>query len=668
MPIKDSIIDLRQMRRSIKLREETDPEAVANILEQILKEAVHVQSSGSRSFQKRALQEMKQVQKDLVHNKIGAVNDSAKYVGLYGHVIDALESFSGESDKNRKIFDDNLGSLRDTIPSSDTLIAALMTANPLLGYGVKMMKGMATSSNERRKARREESNRRLELLQKEASWLEEQLKQTEEQAAVTEIQEDNAKQEKRRYSRRESQIALLKQIRDEIKVLQGNMGHVGSDPSLATNGEDPMDLLVREMNDLEDALNAANKVEEESTDKIIHAESEAEELDDRQAKLERMREDSADQGNIFDDPPPGPVNEQENNNNNIMLGLLQGPMKILKGAIFGLISFFSGIVGSIAGLGLMGALLAPLKGLFSLVFGLAKIGLKVAKFGGFLAIVGSVFDLIEGFLNPEPIANKDNVTLGERIRAVRANVVAGLVKSVDQLTDMFDFSKDWIDSEGIEKTIYQHLDKVEGAIVDTYMGFVNFYVDSFKGIRNILTSENDPFTKVTEIIDFFGEKIKSLISAVERIPVIGKFFSESEEEESNVIEDKQTGLMDAVKKVPYVGKFFSDDEEGDDLNPDGKGVQSEPSWRKRNEARLLGEESTKVGSGELSYIEAPARTDPIMQAINRVEKEQAERENSSIVNQIIAPNNTRVNNVSNTYTDGGNTSNNDFTWRDLLVN
>jgi len=53
--LKRTLMDVRKMRRDVKMRKETDPEVVSQTLETILKEAVALSSTDDGAMSKAAL-------------------------------------------------------------------------------------------------------------------------------------------------------------------------------------------------------------------------------------------------------------------------------------------------------------------------------------------------------------------------------------------------------------------------------------------------------------------------------------------------------------------------------------------------------------------------------------------------------------------------------------
>ena len=99
MSFKDILLEVRSMRRSAQLRNETDPNKVANILEDLVKEAVHLQSGGDKNFQKKSMAELKQIRRDLLAGQINAGDKTAKLSVVYSSVIDSLTKVEADNSK-----------------------------------------------------------------------------------------------------------------------------------------------------------------------------------------------------------------------------------------------------------------------------------------------------------------------------------------------------------------------------------------------------------------------------------------------------------------------------------------------------------------------------------------------------------------------------------------
>lgn len=177
MALSNAILDVRNMKRSLTLRQEPDQAKIVEVLEQILKDAVVSQASGSRTFQKKAYEEMVQIRKDLLARQINAGASQEAMVGIYSHMIDQMNRMQSENAHSSKAFDQAIGELGRSIPSVDTFISALMTANPLLGYGVKVIRDISRSSKAYSDARKREAKEKMEQLKAQESFIEKQLKE-----------------------------------------------------------------------------------------------------------------------------------------------------------------------------------------------------------------------------------------------------------------------------------------------------------------------------------------------------------------------------------------------------------------------------------------------------------------------------------------------------------
>lgn len=177
MALQNAIMDVRNMKRSLALRQEPDQAKIVSILEQILKDAVVAQASGSRIFQKKAYEEMVQIRKDMLSHQVHAGASQEAMVGIYSHMIDQMDRMQSDNQKTNKAFDSAIGELGKSIPSVDTFISALMTANPLLGYGVKIIRDIGRSSRAYSNARQKESRERMKQLEAQEAYIEKQMKE-----------------------------------------------------------------------------------------------------------------------------------------------------------------------------------------------------------------------------------------------------------------------------------------------------------------------------------------------------------------------------------------------------------------------------------------------------------------------------------------------------------
>src|SRR5690554_3838866 len=145
--LKRTLMDVRKMRRAIRMRQQTDPEVVSKTLDTILHEAIALSTSGDGVMSKAAIKELRQVRKSMIAGQINAGQNTGAYIASFSAVLDQIDQVSKEvQDEAKEERTEYRSSLLDNLPSTDTIISAIMTANPLLGYSIKIGRDLMTSS------------------------------------------------------------------------------------------------------------------------------------------------------------------------------------------------------------------------------------------------------------------------------------------------------------------------------------------------------------------------------------------------------------------------------------------------------------------------------------------------------------------------------------------
>lgn len=252
MAALDVLSSVLSIRRSEKIRDAETPEDASRMLRGALMRAVQLQQTGNKRMQNNALNEIKQLRSDMVAGQVDAGMYTGEMVGVYGHVIDQIERMHSESSSTNDAVNDRLDAMRRALPSTDTLIGALMTANPLLGYGVKIIRDLNRSRKDAKVARIEKQKADAELVDstekqitKVFGALESQQKATGSlidgatgadtavSDLVTEQKSANAEEKKERKSRSLVYKPMLQEIQAELRLLRLNMGLVEAEIAIA---------------------------------------------------------------------------------------------------------------------------------------------------------------------------------------------------------------------------------------------------------------------------------------------------------------------------------------------------------------------------------------------------------------------------------------------------
>lgn len=472
MSFRDTILDVRNMRRSIQLRGIEDPKEVTALLEKVLRDAVIAQASGSRTFERKAFNELNQIRQDLVSGQINAGASKDSMVGIYSHLLDQMNAMREDSKKSSTLADNAFDKLSSSIPSADTFISALMTANPLVGYGVKIARDIMRSTKASAANQKAEKAKRLAILKEQEKFIEEQLKAKEEEVKAGGKEDPFLN---------ETYEKLLEDIRNEISELRKQLVS-RNDTDGAPPVLDPGDeQIINDLDEIEQRIKDQSSQDRDLTADEIEAMHDQAILEDRQRKLDRLR---------GDDPTPpdlGPIPDI------IADGKKGGGfLKLLEGFIAPIMTLLRSSLIAFAGAAV---------GLFtSLVAIPALIGTAIYKF-------------LDGFFNAEEIIGKasSDITMLDRVKAGVANIWGTILKIVDWVANLFGF--DFFDSTNMEKKIYGILDDGQKKIVDTFNNIVEYGKEKLKSIEETIQKiYDDVFGIFTSSSKFLTDKYEKLTS------------------------------------------------------------------------------------------------------------------------------------------------------------
>lgn len=540
MSFKDILLQVRSMRRSDQIRNETDPDKVANILENLIKESIHLQNGGDKSFQKRSMAELRQIRQDLVAGQINAGARNTELTVVYSSVIDALSKMEETDSKGFKVYDKTASSLRKSIPSSDTLISALMTANPLMGYGVKMARDLIQSGSDSRKRSKEEDAKKLKLLREQEAYLREQFKNAEDAARAADAEAEDAKKDnddskKDTTGKPEFEsdlyMDILQSIEKEIQMLVD-----------IWNGE-PIDRIS-------DSIDELTRQSNENAQNAIDAARELEEKKARDAEIERLRR-------IDTTGAPTPIPDDINDNGvredpakgGLLKTILGGVGSLLVGTLMSIVGGLAGILAAFTGGAILSTLLKPFKLMLGFIVGIGKMALKL---GGRIAlpaaIIMSIYDFFDAFFNASKILEKNDskISIGERISVGIANVLAGITGMFDSVLELF--GVDLIDTDGLTKKIHDFfwgfpdmvmkmidstwaytkqiyddvLTSLDGQVKDVKEGLIAAYTGVVNKVMGVFESITSTFKSVIETIEM---KFREWKKTIQNIPGVGSLFN-----------------------------------------------------------------------------------------------------------------------------------------------
>ena len=520
---KKALLDIRKARRATKLRG-NDEDVVANTLERIMQEAIVLQESGTNTFSKSALKEMRQIRKDLVAGQIDAGTQQAAYIGKFSSILDNIDNIDSEiKSENKKTIGSGLSSLKDSLPSFDTLTSAVMTANPVLGYAGNMVKDLMTSKKQQKRQFEEERKRRLQSLLEEQNIQDEQLKNEEMQSEVLERDLDQLKNPETN----DIYIPYLERIELAIERFNEAFGI-----------ENPDDEET--LSEIKDGIDEQNKLQRESIEqqKSDALESQFESSDNTSPELD-LNKNQNEGKDLFGDEGGG---------------------------------LFGGITAGFS------ALIGPFLKVFEFLKKGGKMFMKFGKFTGILAIVQGIYDFVEGIFNAEEILGRGDLNITDRILVGISNVVSGLVSTltgiVDWVAGLFGVDEIFgVKQEELTKKIFgwftslddwflQGLDYVKeltnkglSFASDTINSMTNFFESIYEWVESKLSPILEWITeKIDGITNFGGDLIDGAKDTANSFwDTATGFFSDDEDESSNLnIEGGRTNNPNLDAKVEKV--------------------------------------------------------------------------------------------------------------------
>lgn len=442
-----TLSNLNKMKRSMRMRDKNLSDAeLMELMEEMMNQAIVAQATGNQRMMKRSLSELRQVRKDVYTGNVDVSSNTkqTKMMGRFSNLIDQLE---GE-EQNTKQEMGGGGGLGQNLPSAETIISAVMTSNPLLGYSAKILKDLGGSVKQKTQADKEASKRQAKILEEQKEYVLGRKEELETEIDINEKAEGQITKYDQILERIESELIRLRQVWE------------GDDTALVQETEQSNNKLSK-LVEVEERLVEEQRLQREQS-----------EFD----AIEQGRQNSGGAGGVMD-----AGSDEEGG------GLLGGLLASLGG---GVMAGFSGLVGFIKVLGTTGLTLLKTVGKASVVG----------------AVIMAIYDFIDGFFGAGDILDMDeaDLNLGDRIIAGFANVWGSIIKLFDTVLEWF--GVDLIDSENIEKTIA----KKTKALVDNFFTWIFDLFDSVEDfIKNFDISETIQFIK--DEAKEFMDKLISII-------------------------------------------------------------------------------------------------------------------------------------------------------------
>jgi len=530
--LKRLLMDVRKMRRSVKLRGETDPEVVAQTLDTILKEAITLRSFNSGGIGRSAVNEMRNIRRDLIANRIKTGDKTGEFVGKYSIVLDQIDKIERESseDSGDSVVSGIKDSIANSLPSADALTAALMTANPVLGYTVKMGRDLF---NARKRAKQQVKSRqddRIAQLAQEEKKTKEDIEETSTSGSLSDDQ---------------NQLLIkLEMIREEIEILSKVM-------------QKDHDTNLEQVSDTKSANDVLERV-------AVDSESTKENLE-KITKIEetRLRKERSDKGKKRLIEREAEFESKSNSMTSALLGKDNQSTQKALGINTETFGLFSGLGGAIGGLA--SKILKPIGFVLSFFAKASVVFIKYAAIGTVLVgVVNAIGSFFEGLFTASKILGKDEeaVTILDRVRAALTAALAGFLSPINWLLDKvgLGFAEDQVD---IQNKLLVIQDRIGEWISSIFNGVGKYFtIDYYKdNILPKIVSIYNSFTEtISEGVEFIKDKIAdfSWTSAVKQIEDgIKTIIEDISNIFSNVFKSVSTWIENKFNSI--LGWFKTDD-------------------------------------------------------------------------------------------------------------
>lgn len=445
--MKNLISSTRMIKRSQDLQNEKNPEVVITKLQTLLKEAIVMQASGSKFFADRALKEIKFIRNELARGQINGGAKTAHMTMMYGQIIDQMEDITKQAAKTQGNMDKAIGTIKAAFPSVDTLVGALMTANPVMGYGVKVFRDIMRSRKEAKAKDLAEKKKRLATLKEQEALIEKQVDLTEAQEKVAEEQKTEIKEKKRESKKGGLYRPILEEIKKEISDLKASI-HKSETVEPTYNGASAAEQLsLFAQLETEKVVEDLAEVEKENADKIVDAIHEIVENDQQERKEEKRKSKltRVSGTNKMYTAPEAVAHQGTKEKDGGPFASILGFMRVLT---------MLGAIGGTAGL--LSTLIAPIGALFSF---LGSLGGMLVRMMPALAlpavIITAIYEFLDGFFNAAEILGKpeNQVSIGDRILVGVSNVFGAVARLFDYLLELIGI--DIFDTTDITKKIYE---------------------------------------------------------------------------------------------------------------------------------------------------------------------------------------------------------------------
>lgn len=475
MGVLQTLIDTRKMKRMASLLQQNDSDRAASQLEDILKEALAVQMSGNIRAQTNAIQEIKSLRDAMIAGSINAGKSTSKMIGAFTLASEEMER---ETQKlMNKLADEtkiDVGFLADRLPSMDALTSALITANPFMGYGVKIVRDIGKELKNRKMQRQVEQRQRLELVQQQQQRFAEML-----QDSQNEETSESKKSPDTTESNDKSQLLGVDLESPWVKFFEP---YSTGSLDLLEDIEYNTFRLAKIWDDSHDRIVRINR-EQEREDKRLkkEADDERKRIED-QERLQRERDIETPNLPQIINPPDIQSEDEE-----------QG----------GFAAILGGLLGGLTGGGVIAAISA-IEALFASITSIGAVAMGILKKGTPLAAIMAVYDFLDGFFSAKDILGKSNVTIRERIETGLSNVLAGFISIADTVLEFFGVDVIKKNKKELAKTMSLSLHETVDKFVDLAKSLWDGIVEFFISVKDeIMAFFDDPIEYMKEFTQDF---------------------------------------------------------------------------------------------------------------------------------------------------------------------
>jgi len=529
MSLAKALNDVRKMKRSIRLRGESDPEVVASALDSILKESIAVKSADSGLMGKGAMNELRNLRSDLIARQLDAGSRTGELISKMSMVLDEMESIEADQQSAERSgqVKSMVSAVTASIPSAQTITSAMITANPILGYSAKIVMDMISARRQQKANAQAEAKKRMSILKQQETSVEQQLKTEEEKQNQIKDEESSAQSSSNTGESSSSSQRIddyhqeLRLIRDEIQQLNQIIAKTGdlSVQAIETSSQDVQKTTITSLQPISEAeqsqLHRLDPIEAgvnntfKQTEAVREATEETSSTNKERLRMEVEREQQNQFNTLEADREKGAQDATSIGVNRGEKGFGLGGMSLFgRGALGGT------LLGGMAGLagGMLSKIFAPFQAIIRFFTKGASVFGKFARGNLLVATVMTIYDFVDGFFSAGDILGKDDVSFTERLKVGAANVISGLLAPIDWIAEFFGGDLYEGSQDDLTKRIAEGF---SGFVTDTIDQVKSTITSVFDTVMDKITSINDRITKWVE--DTFTSWIPDFLKGDEEL-------------------------------------------------------------------------------------------------------------------------------------------------------